>query len=204
MALASLVVEPVAIGPTVGPTLAPSILVDPTAALPGALTVGSTPVSSTAATGQPAATVRIPDVTSMTVQDAEKVITQAGLVMEVSGDHDGRVLEQFPTAGTMVPAATSVRLTLTADPVLPVTPNHFLPAAIAAAVMVMIGGLAMTVRYRVRRRRQLRWIDEHVDLVLEPGLLVRAQRSDPDGVDHEIQVVVNPQDDLVSVLEVQR
>jgi len=68
-----------------------------------------------------------------------------------------------------------------------------------------MGSAALTIRYRVRRRRELRWVDEHVSLIPEPGFRIdRAEPINADDADLEIKVVVNPHDELVSIVEVQR
>lgn len=172
------------------------------------LAIGSAPATSRAATDGPTHdVVRIPDLTALTMQDAEKVIKQAGLGMQVSGDHSGLVSEQSPIAGSMVAPDTTVLVTLSADGPLPPesSPNRLLLAAIAVVMFLTMGGAALTIRYRVRRRRELRWVDEHVSLIPEPGFRIdRAEPINADDADLEIKVVVNPHDELVSIVEVQR
>jgi cell division protein FtsI (penicillin-binding protein 3) len=59
--------------------------------------------------GPPSAvSVKVPDATGLPARDAVRILANAGLVAQVDGA--GKLIRQWPAAGTAVPKGTSVRL----------------------------------------------------------------------------------------------
>jgi cell division protein FtsI (penicillin-binding protein 3) len=59
--------------------------------------------------GPPTATaIKVPDATGLAARDAVRVLSAAGLIPQIDGA--GRLVRQWPAAGTSVPKGTAVRL----------------------------------------------------------------------------------------------
>jgi hypothetical protein len=102
--------------------------------------------------------VRVPDVVGLSAKDAARVVTSLGLVLGGT-THDGLVIDQEPTPGTLVPVGSSVSLRVKADRGLPV-----LPLVLAGIVLAGV----LVVLYRViRARRSRTWTRNHVSVAPE-------------------------------------
>jgi PASTA domain len=170
------------------------------------LTIGAASTPSTPATAVPQdEAVQIPDLAKFNLADAEGALLEAGLRIEISGDSGGVVERQFPVAGAKVPRGTVVLVTLSgvAPPVE--FPTGLVLAAIAAVLILAIGGTALTIRQRIPRPEDPKWVDKHVSVVPQPNVPShRTESINLDDVDFEIKVVATAPDRTISILEVQR
>jgi hypothetical protein len=103
--------------------------------------------------------VEVPDVIGMTVDEAREVLTAAGLEEGHSLAGSGIVQRQEPAAGTLVPVATAVSLSVdeTRTPWWP----------FAAAALAVLLGAALSAHQVTRSSRDSRWLRRHMRLA--PG-----------------------------------
>jgi hypothetical protein len=112
----------------------------------------------------PPVLVTVPDLRGLSLADAEAAVADAGLALRASGATSGTVATQTPAAGTSAPRGSVVAVTMTAAAPVPPSPP-WLPVA-AALVAVLVAAAAMAIAARgLRRRRQRRWVREHVRVV---------------------------------------
>lgn len=104
--------------------------------------------------------VEVPDLTGMTVDEARAALTAAGLEVGNSLDGAGIVESQEPDAGTLVPVATAVSLSLEG------TRTPWWP--IAAAALLVLLGTAVSAHQVTRSSRDRRWLRKHMRLA--PGV----------------------------------
>jgi beta-lactam-binding protein with PASTA domain len=104
--------------------------------------------------------VEVPDLTGLPVDEARATLAAAGLEVGDSLDGSGIVESQEPGAGTLVPVATAVSLSLEG------TRTPWWP--IAAAALVVLLGAALSTHQVTRSSRDRRWLRKHMRLA--PGV----------------------------------
>ncbi|WP_158292821.1 MULTISPECIES: PASTA domain-containing protein [Kribbella] len=110
--------------------------------------IGSAVTISTAVGVDPPRLVQVPDLVGGRLAAARSALTAVGLVPGGSQEGDRDIASQQPVAGTLVPAGTTVTLTV-------VQP---LPWRAAAAALVLLLGIG-AVGYRILRKRlEHRWV----------------------------------------------
>jgi len=114
--------------------------------------IGSAVTISTEVGVDPPRLVQVPDLVGGKVADARPALTAVGLVPGGSQDGDRDITSQQPVAGTLVPAGSTVTLTV-------VQPIRWRAAAAALALLLGVGAVAFRV---VRRRLERRWVRSKV------------------------------------------
>jgi PASTA domain len=118
--------------------------------------------------------VEVPDLTGMTVDEARVAVAAVGLEVGNSPGGSGIVEGQEPDAGTLVPVATAVSLTLEG------TRRPWWP--IAAAALATLLGAALSAHQVTRSSRDRGWLRRHMRLVPRaapaPGLDITESRTE--------------------------
>jgi beta-lactam-binding protein with PASTA domain len=129
---------------------------DPSAGTPAA--PGSTVDITLAAV---VALVTVPDVVGLTAREAGRALDAAGLQPPPvdAADLDRRVIGQSPIAGTAVPPASTVDVSLSSA-----TTQTSLPWRAVAVVLAALAGASLLGRRLLRSRHDRRWVTEHVDV----------------------------------------
>jgi hypothetical protein len=110
--------------------------------------IGSAVTISTKVGVDPPRLVQVPDLVGGALSAARAALTAVGLVPGGSQEGDGDIASQQPVAGTLVPAGTTVTLTV----------EEPLPWRAAAAALVLLLGIG-AVGYRVARKQlEHRWV----------------------------------------------
>jgi beta-lactam-binding protein with PASTA domain len=125
----------------------------------GALVPSGSAVNVTLeATTPPARLVEVPDLVDGTVDEARAVLGDVGLVLGNDPAGASTVESQAPAAGTLVPAETTVTVTVS-QATVPISERT--PLWPVAAALIVLGGALMAPRV-VRARRGPQWVRAHV------------------------------------------
>lgn len=118
----------------------------------------------TAPTSPPVQLVEVPDLTGRTETEARGDLRAVRLVLtDASGT--GRVVDQDPAAGALVPPGTPVSVTLASAPGSTSESRPILPASTVLLGLVAIGATTTALsaeRARRRHARERRWVDQQV------------------------------------------
>lgn len=120
--------------------------------------------------GDPPELVAVPDVVGDDAADARAALEALGLLPAGSEESDGKVTEQQPPAGTLVPMASAVSLVLQEQ-------QSSGPSLLAG--LVAVGAVALAARGPLTRSLDRRWVRTHLDL--RPGTRAReAAAAEPE------------------------
>ena len=105
--------------------------------------------------------VTVPDVVGLTAREAGRVLDAVGLQPPPvdAADLDRRVTGQSPGAGSSVPAASTVDVSLSSA-----TTATSLPWRATAVVLAGLAAAGLLGRHLLRGRHDRRWVAEHVDV----------------------------------------
>lgn len=108
--------------------------------------------------------VSVPDVVGLTAREADRVLDAAGLQPPPvdAADLDARVTGQSPDAGSAVPAATTVDLSLSSATAATAATSW--PWRATAVVLAGLAAAGLLGRHLLRGRHDRRWVAEHVDV----------------------------------------
>jgi beta-lactam-binding protein with PASTA domain len=112
----------------------------------------------------PPVLVTVPDLRRRSLADARAAVAAAGLVLRAGGATTGTVATQTPAPGTRAPRGSVVAVTMAAAAAVPPS-RSWVPAAVALAAVLVAVTVAATAIRGLRRRRQRRWVREHVRVV---------------------------------------
>jgi beta-lactam-binding protein with PASTA domain len=164
---------------------------------PGSLVPPGSAVSISVETEvPPESLVEVPDLTGLPVDEARAALAAAGLEVGDSLDGSGLVESQEPDAGTLVPVATAVSLTLEG------TRTPWWP--IAAAALVVLLGAGLSAHQVTRSSRDRRWLRRHMRLAPSagpaPGSDITERRTEMEPPTLVVRLEVRP-DSGTQVLE---
>jgi hypothetical protein len=132
---------------------------------PGAEETTTTTLGETTVPPEAPESIKVPNLVNGTVDEARATLAEVGLVLGNDPDGDSAVESQAPTAGTLVPAGSTV--TVTVNPAT-VPTSERTPVWPVAAVLILLGAALLVPRaFPVQRRPK--WVRAHVRTVAGGG-----------------------------------